>query len=143
MLIEKALAPLFPAWALSRLQSRAAFDSLRAHYDGAKLGRRTKNWHTPSTSALAESRVSLQRLRDRSRDLIRNNPYAAHGFYKEDVDFIQDYVRSSEANRKGDGKTWEDYLQRHVFQPEDHYAYLETVGIRKLLGLYTHPIVSW
>jgi len=34
-------------------------------------------------------------------------------------------------------------LQRHVFGPADHYAYLETVGIRKLLALYTHPIVSW
>ncbi len=71
------------------------------------------------------------------------HPYAAHGFYKEDVDFIKDYVRCSEANRKGDEATWKEYLQRHVFGPADHYAYLETVGIRKLLGLYTHPIVSW
>jgi glutaconate CoA-transferase, subunit A len=69
------------------------------------------------------------------------HPYAAHGFYKEDVEFIQDYVRCSEANRKGDAATWNEYLKRHI-QP-DHYAYLDTVGIKKLLGLYTHPIVSW
>ena len=56
---------------------------------------------------------------------------------------IQDYVKSSEANRKGDETTWNAYLKRHVYDPKDHYAYLETVGIRKLLGLYTHPIVSW
>ena len=61
-------------------------------------------------------------------------------FYKEDVEFIQDYVKCSEANRKGDSKTWNEYLKRHV---QEHYAYLETVGIKKLLGLYTHPIVSW
>ena len=42
------------------------------------------------------------------------HPYAAHGFYKEDVEFIQDYVKCSEANRKGDKKTWDDYLKRHV-----------------------------
>ena len=71
------------------------------------------------------------------------HPYAAHGFYKEDAEFIQDYVKSSEANRKGDEKTWNAYLERHIHGPKDHYAYLETVGIRKLLGLYTHPIVSW
>ena len=59
------------------------------------------------------------------------HPYAAHGFYKEDVEFIQDYVRCSEANRKGDAATWDGYLKRHI-QP-DHYAYLETVGIKKLL----------
>jgi hypothetical protein len=68
------------------------------------------------------------------------HPYAAHGFYKEDVEFIQDYVKCSEANRKGDTKLWDDYLKRHV-QP--HYDYLDTVGIKKLLGLYTHPIVTW
>ena len=71
------------------------------------------------------------------------HPYAAHGFYKEDVDFIQDYVKCSEANRKGDEATWKDYLKRHVHAPKNHYAYLETVGIKKLLDLYTHPIVSW
>ena len=48
------------------------------------------------------------------------HPYAAHGFYKEDVEFIQDYVRCSEANRKGDTATWDEYLKRHI-QP-DHYA---------------------
>ena len=63
--------------------------------------------------------------------------------YDQDVEFIQDYVRSSEANRKGDEKRGNAYLERHVYGPKDHYAYLETVGIRKLLGLYTHPIVSW
>ena len=68
------------------------------------------------------------------------HPYAAHGFYKEDVDFILDYVKCSEANRKGDSKMWDDYLKRHI---RDHYAYLDTVGIKKLLSLYTHPIVSW
>lgn len=70
------------------------------------------------------------------------HPYAAHGFYKEDEDAIKDYVRASEANRKGDAATWQDYLRRHVHGPADHYAYLETVGVRRLLGLYTHPIVS-
>jgi glutaconate CoA-transferase, subunit A len=71
------------------------------------------------------------------------HPYAAHGFYKEDEDAIREYVKCSEANRKGETSVWNDYLQRHIHKPADHYAYLETVGIKKLLGLYTHPIVSW
>ena len=52
-------------------------------------------------------------------------------------------MKCSEANRKGETTVWNDYLQRHVHKPADHYGYLETVGIKKLLGLYTHPIVSW
>lgn len=71
------------------------------------------------------------------------HPYSAQGFYKEDVDGIQDYIKASEANRKGDSATWNEYLQRHVHKPKDHYGYLETVGIKRLLDLYTHPIVSW
>ncbi len=46
-------------------------------YKGAKVGRRTQGWVTASTSANAEISAGLARLRDRSRDLIRNNPHAA------------------------------------------------------------------
>ena len=42
------------------------------------------------------------------------HPYAAHGFYKEDVEFIQDYVKCSEANRRAMQEAWDDYLKRHV-----------------------------
>ncbi len=148
-----AAPPLRPDWALIHVGWSDAYGN--GQHLGARFGDR---W-----LARAANRVMTQAERIVPNSIIRKNPfmttiayadcvveapygghpYAAHGFYKEDVEFIQDYVRCSEANRKGDEKTWEDYLQRHVFQPKDHYAYLETVGIRKLLGLYTHPIVSW
>jgi len=148
-----AAPPLRPDWAIIHVGWSDAYGN--GQHLGARFGDR---W-----LARAANRVMTQAERIVPNSVIRKNPfmttiayadcvveapygghpYAAHGFYKEDVEFIQDYVRCSEANRKGDEKTWKDYLQRHVFQPEDHYAYLETVGIRKLLGLYTHPIVSW
>ena len=53
------------------------------------------------------------------------HPYAAHGFYKEDVEFIQDYVKCSEANRKGDEATWDDYLEAPRPRAGGHYAYLD------------------
>ena len=69
------------------------------------------------------------------------HPYAAHGFYKEDVEFIQDYVKCSEANRKGDIKTWDDYLKRHV--RADTTTISRPSASRSCSSLYTHPIVSW
>lgn len=45
-------------------------------YDGANSGRRTSGWVTPSTSANAEISPSIAKMRDRARDLVRNNPYA-------------------------------------------------------------------
>ena len=47
----------------------------RRAYDGAALGYRTDGWSATGTNANAEVQASLPRLRDRSRDLIRNNPY--------------------------------------------------------------------
>ena len=43
-------------------------------YEGAKTGRRTGGWVTGGTSANAEIGVSLVALRNRSRELIRDNP---------------------------------------------------------------------
>jgi lambda family phage portal protein len=45
-------------------------------YDAASRARRTQGWITSSTSANAENAGQVQRIRDRMRDMIRNNPYA-------------------------------------------------------------------
>lgn len=50
--------------------------SVRA-YAGAATGRNTEGWRTPSSSADVELGLAGRRLRDRSRDLVRNNPHAA------------------------------------------------------------------
>lgn len=46
-------------------------------YEGATKGRRGKGWHAPATSATTEITRDLQTLRNRSRDLVRNNAHAA------------------------------------------------------------------
>ena len=48
----------------------------RRTYAGAKLSRLTADWFTSSSSADAEIKTSLKKLRDRSRQLCRDNPYA-------------------------------------------------------------------
>ena len=66
-----------PVSKLSRIRARRAISIMQRGYDGAKTGRRSGGWITPSTSANAEIATSLVKLRDRSRDLVRNNPYAS------------------------------------------------------------------
>jgi lambda family phage portal protein len=46
-------------------------------YEGASKSKRLSRWQTQSTSAIAEISQGLITLRNRSRDLRRNNPYAA------------------------------------------------------------------
>ncbi len=48
-------------------------------YDGASRGHRTQGRKIGSTSADGETRMSLRRLRDVSRDMERNNAYAQRG----------------------------------------------------------------
>jgi lambda family phage portal protein len=57
--------------------ARQAFETLTRGYDGAARGRRTEGWRAPGTSADTEIGVAGALLRDRMRDLVRNNPHAA------------------------------------------------------------------
>jgi glutaconate CoA-transferase subunit A len=64
-----------------------------------------------------------------------SHPYAAHGFYAEDEEHIAAYVEATSAYRKGDERAFRQYLEEWVTGPADHEAYLEKVGIRRLLQL--------
>jgi lambda family phage portal protein len=77
MWIERLLASLAPEAALRRARARLAFDSLNAAYDGARRTRRTANWNAGSAGPKAEVEAGLKMLRDRSREMVRNNAWAA------------------------------------------------------------------
>lgn len=74
--LDSFIAALSPQAALKREAARVRLDALR-RYEGASRGRRTDGWLTSGTSADAASSAARKTLRDRSRDLVRNNPYAA------------------------------------------------------------------
>lgn len=61
-----------------RLTSFNPFNKARK-YEGASKSKRMKGWKTESTSANSAIYGSLETLRNRSRDLRRNNPFAARG----------------------------------------------------------------
>jgi capsid protein len=84
--LDQAISVVAPRVALQRARSHAALeltqDYLERHaerfrYDGAAAGRRDHGWYAASTDANVELMGSLIWLRNRSRELIRNNPYAA------------------------------------------------------------------
>jgi lambda family phage portal protein len=77
-IVDKVVAFFDPAAGIRRSRARAALAPVKASYDGAKTGRRTAGWTTTGTSANAETHAALASLRDRSRDLIRNNPLAGN-----------------------------------------------------------------
>ena len=75
--LDRVAGSVAPAAALRRARNRSALMALTRAYEGARIGRRTEGWTVAGTSANAEIGTALLRLRDRSRDLVRNNPYAS------------------------------------------------------------------
>lgn len=84
-LLDRAVGAVAPKFALERARARLALDrinqlneqkSQKFGYDGATTGRRTDGWYAGSADANVELYGTLIWLRDRSRDLVRNNPYA-------------------------------------------------------------------
>jgi lambda family phage portal protein len=73
--LERMLSPIAPGWAARRLADRASFELAARAYDAARSTRATRNWIAGSNSAQEEIRPALQALRNRSRDLCRNNPW--------------------------------------------------------------------
>ena len=73
---DRAIGAVAPGAGLRRARQRQMIAVLARAYEGARQGRRTEGWIAAGTGANAEIAPALARLRDRSRDLVRNNPYA-------------------------------------------------------------------
>jgi lambda family phage portal protein len=77
-LIDRAIGWLAPQTGLRRFRHRAAMEIMTRDYAGADRSRLKSSWRTRSTSADAEIAKAGRILRDRMRDLVRNNPHAAN-----------------------------------------------------------------
>lgn len=79
--LDKVISFVSPNRGASRARSRRIEKILsspsRRGYDGASAGHRTGGWRAASTSANTEIQGALFNLRNRARDLVRNDPYAA------------------------------------------------------------------
>lgn len=66
-----------PQLGLRRVRARAILEATRSAYEGASVGRRTGGWLPAGGDPNTIQRGELARLRFRSRDLRRNNPFAS------------------------------------------------------------------
>ena len=80
--IDKIVSYVSPTRGAERAKARLKLELMeqingKRKYEGASRGRRTEGWVTSATSADTEILSSLELLRARSRDLVRNNPFAS------------------------------------------------------------------
>jgi lambda family phage portal protein len=74
--LDRAIEWFSPAAGARRMAARQAIEAVRA-YDGAMTGRRTNGWRASGASANRETKGALPRLRNRSRDVVRNTWWGA------------------------------------------------------------------
>lgn len=78
--VDSLFENLFPERALRRMAARKRMEMLdkaTRNYEAAAHGRRTGGWWAPPSDADTLVAAQSRLLRDRSRDLVRNNPIAA------------------------------------------------------------------
>lgn len=85
--LDRLVGYLDPAAGFHRVRMRRAIDVLLA-YEGAKVGRRTGDWVTTGGSANAEIGGALTLVRERARDLVRNNHFAARAVNSYAVNIV-------------------------------------------------------
>ena len=86
----------------------------RRAYEGALQSRLTANWITSSTSADAEIDGSLIRLRNRSRQLVRDSPYARQAIRAIGANVIGQGIRMQGRVRMQRGNRLNESVNRRI-----------------------------
>lgn len=119
--LDRAIGLVSPEAELRRARARAALRVVRA-YEGANVSRRTANWKTSGASANAEISSGLARLRSRSRDLVRNNPYGRRAIRGLVANAIGTGVLLGIKNKQV-AKVWREWIKEaDFFGDHDFYG---------------------
>lgn len=82
----------------------------KRRYEAAGNGKRTSGWNAPGTGPNAEVVPSLPKLRSRSRDLVRNNPYAKRAVEVISSNVVGYGIVPQQKNKKFD-EAWKEWAE--------------------------------
>lgn len=141
-LLERAIYSLAPRMALKRHMARKALDVVLA-YEGASHGRRTAGWtKVSSASANTEARPAIAILRERSRDLARNNVYGLRAITMITNSMVGGGIRpvfksKSQAKTRALNDLWQEWGEDDVQGDYDGQG-----NIYALQGLIAHMVAE-
>lgn len=129
--LDSLVAWVAPERGMRRARARAALEVLdqlgqRRGYEGARITRRTAGWTAASTGPNAEANASIITLRNRSRQLVRDNPYARRA------------IQALKASSVGTGimarwpKTRPENLWKEWVREADYFGELDFYGLQAL-----------
>lgn len=127
--LDRAISTLSPEAGIRRARARAALRVIegieqRGGYDGAKRGRRTQGWTATGDSGNSALFGQLDTLRNRSRDLVRNNPYAKKAVSTIVRHMVRDGIQAVWDNQ-GAAKAWRAWCRQADWRGETTLAGLQ------------------
>lgn len=125
--IDKTVSYISPEAGVRRARARVALEIARA-YDAAKSGRRTEGWTVAGGSANTEVSGSLTTLRNRSRDLVRNNPHARRAINTLVAKSVGTGIRGRLA--EGAKASWEEFVDTCDFEGDMDFYGLQSLMAR-------------
>ncbi|WP_336801710.1 phage portal protein [Kaistia sp. MMO-174] len=139
--VDRAIGFVSPRAATRRVLQRAALDSLlggRRGYEGASQGRRTDGWRSANSSADAEVWAAGTILRDRMRDLVRNNPHAAKAIAVLATNIVGDGIvprakTGDDEKNKVINSLWERFSKTCDADGQLDFLGLQTLACREML----------
>ncbi len=120
--LDRAIGYVSPTWQFKRIQKRSALQVLARYYEAGDVSRRTEGWKRPKGDANAVSGVSLARLRDSARHLVRNNGYAESGLGTIVDDVVGWGILPTSKN-----EAWKDWAESTAIDAEGR---LDLVGLQ-------------
>lgn len=136
--LERALMSVAPGWALRRIGAGVQAEALLRSYDAAKPARATKGWRAPATSARTEDAPALATLRNRSRDLARNNPWAKTALLKLPAHIVGTGVvprptGGADRTRQRALAAWEGWAEETDIEGESGFEAQQALAIRTVI----------
>jgi lambda family phage portal protein len=137
-IVDRVVNYFSPGAGIRRMRSRffqSEAKGLMRKYEAAAHGRRTAGWKATSSSANTEIHQALVTLRNRSRDIARNNPYGESAVGKiadnvTGIGIIPTPVLSSRPQEKKIKQLWQSWAGETTCDFDGH---LDFYGIQNLV----------
>lgn len=135
--IESVIAAFSPKRGAQRAAARLAMENLRG-YDASARGPRTDGWRTTGRAADAEIAAAGSLLRDRMRDLVRNNPIAANAVSVLTTNLVGSGIqpRAKTGNKRLDKKAneiWAWFAANCDADGHTNFDGLTTLAVREMV----------